>query len=421
MVLPLLFSFLAPQLLGGTALGATLGTAGTAALGAGLGGFAETGDIEKGLMTGLGAFAGGQLLGPLMGKGGGALAEPLPGQVTVGQGANAMTALAPGNPGIVGLPTSELLPPSATGMAGVSPAAMNAAAGTPGTLAPTPAQAPAGGGMFGNLKGALGDAMAFAKTPVGMGSGLGALAGQAVGDAMFGGGDDDGDKKKSPAKTEAKAIPRMKTTPGSDYRPGKSGEFDYGVSTPQSAEDILKYSRTGVMPYAGGGMLSRFANPNVPGLGPVRLADGGIVELAGGAQDAPNEREVISAAVSAVKGRHPNPEIALGAFLAMYGEGALRALVDKVQSGEMDDTAERFANGENGAVRGPGDGSGTDDMVPARMDDGSGDVLLSDGEYVLRKDAVDSLEKMYGGGVLDAINDAGPDAARAAQQHMAAA
>jgi len=60
-------------------------------------------------------------------------------------------------------------------------------------------------------------------------------------------------------------------------------------------------------------------------------------------------------------------------------------------------------------------------MVPAKMDDGSGDVLLSDGEYVLRKDAVDSLEKKFGGGFLDSVNQAGSNAARAAQRHMAAA
>ena len=210
-------------------------------------------------------------------------------------------------------------------------------------------------------------------------------------------------------------LPGM-NPPGS-YVPGRDGEWNYGVSTPYSAQQIMDYTDRGVLPYAEGGMLKRMANPNLPIYGPVKLSRGGIVALAEGGdpgEQMPNEREVISAAVSAVKGQHPQPEVALGAFLAMFGEDALRQLVDRVQDGAMDDTAERFAAGENGRVEGPGDGSGTDDMVPAKMDDGSGDVLLSDGEFVLRKDAVDSIEKKYGPGFLDKVNKAGPKAAEAA-------
>ena len=56
-------------------------------------------------------------------------------------------------------------------------------------------------------------------------------------------------------------------------------------------------------------------------------------------------------------------------------------------------------------VRGPGDGSGVDDMVPASLE-GDNDVLLSDGEFVLRKKTTDALEKAFGGGFLDVINRA---------------
>jgi hypothetical protein len=171
-------------------------------------------------------------------------------------------------------------------------------------------------------------------------------------------------------------------------------------------------------------MLQRFARPDIPGIGPTRLASGGIVALAEGggmpAERPPNEREVVSAAVAAIKGNSPQPEIALGRFLALYGEEALRDLVDKVQSGTVDDTAERFRSGENGEVRGPGDGSGTDDKVPAVMEDGSGDVLLSDGEFVMRKDATDALEKKFGAGFLDEVNDAGAGAGDAAKRRAAA-
>jgi hypothetical protein len=90
-----------------------------------------------------------------------------------------------------------------------------------------------------------------------------------------------------------------------------------------------------------------------------------------------------------------------------------------VRSGEFDETRERFANGENGVVRGPGDGSGVDDKVPANID-GEQDVLLSDGEFVLRKDATDALEKMFGGGFLSAVNSAGEAAPKVLKQKVAA-
>jgi hypothetical protein len=166
-----------------------------------------------------------------------------------------------------------------------------------------------------------------------------------------------------------------------------------------------------------GGQVERM----VPGYGPVTMQAGGIAEVGAmapaGAE--PNEREVISAAVSAVKGQHPQPEIALGAFLAQYGEEALRDLVDRVQSGEFEDTQERFANGENGEVRGPGDGSGVDDMVPAVVD-GQSDVLLSDGEFVLRKDATDALNEEFGPEFTDRMNKAGASAPQAVKQMVSA-
>jgi hypothetical protein len=390
MVLPLLFSFLAPQLLGGTALGATLGTAGLSALGAGLGGFAETGDLEKGLLTGLGAFAGGQLLGPMLGG-----------------TSDAAVAAAQGTPVMASSPLPQLNP------------ALNSAAELAASNAGAAATPAAAGFSLPSMK----ELGAYAMSPTGMATGLGAMAGGAAADMLFK-DKDDKPKKSKYADMEMKPIPRMASMPGADYQPGRSGEFNYGISTPQSAEDLYKYNTTGVYPYANGGMLQRMARPNIPGMGPVRLAGGGIVALAEGGdpgQQMPNEREVISGAIAAVKGQHPQPEIALGAFLAQYGEAALRQLVDAVQSGEMGDTAERFAQGENGEVRGPGDDSGVDDMVPAKMDDGSGDVLLSDGEFVLRKDTTDSLERRFGGGFLDSVNKAGPKAAQVAQRRMAAA
>lgn len=170
------------------------------------------------------------------------------------------------------------------------------------------------------------------------------------------------------------AAPSMGTPP-TGYNPGFDPEFNY---------------RYGVQGYA----------------------EGGEVQPA-------NEKTEIVDAIAAIKGQHPQPEVALGKFLAKYGEEALRDLVDSVQSGEFDDTRERFAEGENGMVRGPGDGSGVDDKVPATID-GEQDVLLADGEFVLRKDATDALEKKFGGGFLSAVNSAGDKAPEVLKKKAAA-
>jgi hypothetical protein len=387
MVLPLLFGALAPSLFTG------MSPLIASAIGSGVGGLVQSGgDLEEGLLTGLGAFAGGALMGGLTG------------------GAGAAASAANGGTGAVGMN----LPAAASGAKGVASLPMNAKLASVGNPA-APMNVPAGGG----IKGMMGGAMDFMKSPTGMGASVGAMAGPMLAGSLGFGGDDEDSKSKSKSKygaKEPKPIPRIPTMPGAGYSAGRDGEFDYGISTPYSAEQI--------MGYANGGMLQRMARPNIPGVGPVRLAGGGIVALAEGGdpgKQMPNEKEVISEAVMAVKGQHPQPEIALGAFLAMFGEEALRQLVDSVKGGEIDDTVERFAEGENGEVKGPGDGSGTDDMVPAKMDDGSGDVLLSDGEFVMRKDAVDAIEKKFGGGTLDSVNKAGPKAAEVAKRRMSAA
>ena len=149
------------------------------------------------------------------------------------------------------------------------------------------------------------------------------------------------------------------------------------------------------------------------------FAEGGELEqvpqegIASVPQEGGNEKTNIVDAVMAVKGEMSKEEasVALGKFLATYGEEALKNLVGAVQSGELDDTIERFANGEAGEVNGPGDGSGVDDKVPASLE-GKEDVLLADGEFVLRKKTADALEKKYGGGFLDTINEAENDAPR---------
>jgi hypothetical protein len=273
--------------------------------------------------------------------------------------------------------------------AGMAPGAASGAGGTVKSLLPqlqAQQAAPKGiAGLFG--QGAMGQGvrsgMDFMGSAQGIGSQLGAALATPAPTVKL------PEDTPTEAGKEMKPIPRTPMAPPLGYRPGVDPEFNYGIGRPPSYGDILAYRDTGVLPYAEGGDVKK-----------------------------PNEKTEIVDAIAAIKGRHPQPEMALGKFLAKYGEDALRDLVDSVQSGEFDDTRERFANGENGMVRGPGDGSGVDDKVPATID-GEQDVLLADGEFVLRKDATDALEKKFGGGFLSAVNGAGKDAPKVLKERAA--
>jgi hypothetical protein len=198
----------------------------------------------------------------------------------------------------------------------------------------------------------------------------------------------------TPTMSESAAVGSFEAVPNPDYDPNDPMSQRF-LSNPTYAQ-LLAYRDRGVTGMAEGGELN-------------------VAPPAGG-----NEKTMISDAVSAVKGEMSEEQsaVVLGQFLANYGEEALRDLVDKVQSGEFDDTVARFANGEAGEVRGPGDGSGVDDKVPASLE-GQQDVLLADGEFVLRKKTADALEKKYGGGFLDAVNKAETAAPKTMQQYMA--
>jgi len=332
MALPLLLSFLGS----GLAKAGVLGAAGSflanplimGAIGSGLGTAIETGDIKKGIGAGLGSFAGGKLLGGMMG-----------------------------------------------GAAGGAPATSTGAVSGPMQQSLRPMMRPEGLGQTaaaGGLRDIARAGMQFGSSAQGIGSMLGgALGAGAMGMPKT-------QKDEGPDISLIKPMQRTVRTPGADYVPGTSGEFDYGVSTPYTTDYMNQYAPRRM---ADGGMVQRM----VPQMGPVYMQAGGIAEIgAEPAAEKPNEREVISAAVAAIQGQHPQPELALGAFLAEYGEEALRDLVDRVQSGEMADTASE----SEGKLAGPGDGM--NDMIPASIQ-GQQDVLLSDGEYIVPADVVSGL------------------------------
>lgn len=394
MVLPLILG------LAGSALGATgalsglgLGALGAGAIGAGLGSYAETGDLEKGILTGLGSFAGGALLGPIIGG--------------AGSGAAGAAGGAAGTAGGTAAGSAATNAATTAANTAAANAATNAAANTAansGTLLGQRAQdvitanvakvaGPQGG--IGSLlgKGAIGDtgraALAFAKTP----TGIGQMIGQTVAPLAFAAPKaptTPGEKKDKFDNSEAFPLERNLSMPPEGYRPGFDPEWNYGISTPQSATAIRRF---GTRTFASGGGIGDMNDATVSG--------GGIAEIM--AQQGENEKTIVADAIKAIKGQVEDPRVPLAKFLAAYGEQALRDLVETVESGEMGGDAKEEGQG---MVRGPGDGM--DDRVPARIEDTGEDVLLADSEYVVPADVVSHLgngSSSAGAKVLDGMLD----------------
>lgn len=380
MVLPLLLSLGLPALAGstaiaGTAFGTFLGgfsAPALAGLGAGLGSFIQTGDLGDGIKTGLTSFLGGKILGGLTGT-----ASPT--ALNAGQAGNA-AATGAVKPGLLNSMLGPSAPISEAMGTATAPKFLN-------TLAPN---APAG----------ITSAFTAASLPGVMPA---AFIGNTMSDVFA--MDNEAKKRAAAAAAEREAnkppMPRpMQMTQNPTPFSGGGGEglyFNYSrPPAPQGYEPKYPYY------YADGGIMS--------------LREGGETEADQMmAQSGMNERDVIVGAVEAIKGMSEQPEIVLALFVQKYGEEALRDLVGRVQSGELDDTVARFEEGDKGIVRGPGDGSGVDDMVPATLE-GEQDVLLSDGEFVLRKNTTDALEKAYGGGFLDIVNRAEENAPKKLEQ-----
>ena len=376
MVLPLLFSLGLPALAGTGALGATmagLSVPALAGMGAGLGSFVQTGDLGKGIQTGMASFLGGKVLGGLSGS-------TSPQALNAGAGAQATQAATPGFLQ-AGTPVSTV--------ASATPAANSLATKFLGSEA---AGTKLGFGDMGATKGG-----AFTAAQQGF---IPGMIGQTMTDAQLMQQEyENRAAKKDDDSTVPMPNPMRRTYNPNPYA-GGGGEGTY-----------FQYARP---PRADGSQVNA----------PYYYADGGIMSLQEGgeveadqmmAQNGMNEKDVIVSAIEAIKGMSEQPEIVLALFVQKYGEDALRDLVGRVQSGELDDTVDRFESGDKGMVRGPGDGSGVDDMVPATLE-GEQDVLLSDGEFVLREKTTDALEKAYGGGFLDMVNRAEEDAPKKLQQ-----
>jgi len=363
MVLPFLLSMGLPALASSGMLTGTLGTflGGMSApmlsgLGAGLGSLIQTGDLGEGLKTGLAAGLGAKVLGSM--GGGGA------GESTFVDKMATSTPITQNIPGTIdGSKFLQGLPTNVESLGGLN--LQNAAAGAmqPGLLS-------------------------------------GAYMGQVYSDASQ--MQDQMKNKKRDENPPPMPNPMIRTY-NPDAEADGTGEANYfSYQRPPRPED---YEPKYPYYYADGGLM-----------GLRYMQEGGEAEIDEMMEsNGMNEKDVIVEAIEAIKGMSEQPEIALAMFVQKYGEDALRDLVGRVQSGELDDTVARFEEGEKGMVRGPGDGSGVDDMVPATLE-GEQDVLLSDGEFVLRKKTTDALEKAYGGGFLDIVNRAEEEAPKKLQQ-----
>jgi hypothetical protein len=359
MALPFILSLLGSGLAGAGALGTGILASPliAGAVGAGLGKTFETGDLGEGIKTGLTAGLLGGIGGALVG-GGAAAAAPAAGGAVA--------------PAVAGAAPAGVLGSGATSFRqalGAMPAGTSAVAAVPD--------------------------LAF-RDLVRQGLNQGVLTGAGLGTALPG--------LMEASQPKPMEVPESEYIPEADpfyrellrypegYRPGIDPEFAY-----------FSPSNYGARRMAGGGTV-KFNSPALGG--PVYMFAGGIADAMPGVEmvnpimigedDEPemNDKDIVKAAVSAIRGEIPEEEaaIVLGMFLQSFGEEALRRLVSDVRTGKVD--------GERGDIEGmiEGPGDGMDDLVPAEMDDGSQDVLLSDGEFIVPADVVSGL----GNGSTDA-------------------
>lgn len=360
MVLPIILSLLGSGAAGAGMLGG-LSPLIAGAVGSGLGTALQTGNLEEGLKSGLLSGITGGLAGSLTGG----VAGEAPG--LLGQGvspaatAAGMTQQVGANP-LFGMSGADLVAPAA----GSAPTAT----GISGILQKIPSGLTAPTTM-------ATDATMGELARTGLNQGI--LSGAGIG-TMFPMLQDlfkhQGFEEEPTKEYTTRYDPRQRSqyVPPVGYRPGVDPEFRY-FSPKMAVGGAVQFNPTG--------------------RAPLTMQGGGLADIAAasGGQSAPpmNEKAIVQNTIAAVQGKIPEEEAApiLAMFVQTYGEDALRKLVDDVQSG-------RAPQGGEGPVRGPGDGM--DDMIPARMDDGSSDVLLSDGEFVIPADVVSGL----GNGSTDA-------------------
>tara|TARA_R100000234_G_scaffold118011_1_gene97558 strand:+ start:1062 stop:2297 length:1236 start_codon:yes stop_codon:yes gene_type:complete len=374
MALPLILGLLGSTLGAGT----TLGAIGAGALGSGLGRFAETGDFEEGVKTGLASFVGGQALGTLGKAFGG-----------------------------TGIPAGETTRKIADfGMGGVNPQSFGQ-----------------------NFMSTLKDPISFGQAAIAQGT-VPPPPVPEMEDVEF-----DNRERMAPDRIMRRPPPgyRPGFDPEFDYRvapnygtrvmsaggelqnPDKADLDDDGQISSYERKRGLAIEKSmaeqganmgglvGLLGFSGGGELKPIPEdnkglPNLPK--DVRnkmgfMQEGGMAEMP---DDMDGETIMINA-IMALQGMSSDPEQDLMEFISAFGMDALQDLQRRVAMGEM-------GGGERGVgrlVEGMGDGmsDSVDAEIVNDMSDpsGSGQPLkVADGEYVIAADAVADI----GNGSTDA-------------------
>ena len=376
MVLPLLFG-LAGSALGGAGLAGGLGALTAGAIGSGLGRFAETGDLGKGIETGLTSFLGGKALGAV-GKG-----LNIEGLTKAGDiGSNIAKEAAFSDPSRIQAGLEALKNPAVLGQATIGQATV-----------PPPELPPVAPVDFENRQAGVPDRITR-RPPKGYRPGFDAEFDYGVSPNYGVGLMNPNDPRYMAMGGLVGLLSNKQFTDflGEMGRSGKGFGVLGALDTPQ-AQAEYNQMMTGEyspqpQPMSGGGELKEIPEDSkglkalakekpsvVENMGFKAMQEGGAVE---GDMEA---NMVIDEAVKAIQGVSDTPEVALGAFVAKYGEEALEDLIERVTKGEMDEREDNMIEGE---------GDGMDDKVPATLE-GEQDVMLSDGEFVVPADVVSGI------------------------------
>jgi len=396
------------------AAGAGLGAAGTAAglsaLPAAATGLAAI-PGAAGTAAGMGAGAAGTAAGMAtpaladmaLGSGIGSLSAPAAaGTTAIGEGLNigVNAALNPGaalaaggvNPSLSSMAMSPTVG-AATPMTGAAPitGAIDAAA-NPGAALAAGGVEPSAAAIAGGAP--LTDAAAAAAPAAEAGGGLGSyltpnnlmLAGGAASlltQGMGGGGEEEEEGDGSYKEYKPWSKKYRDTGPGYSTKRGEHRYFAEGggvFGQGGGGESQSPFQGATIEQIFGGSGPGAAFGGSVP-LNPIqqeimrlqkegKFAEGGPV---GG-----NERDVVGAAVEAIKGQSQDPKGAIAAFIAQFGATAFERLMAEVK-GQGNEPRE---------IVGPGDG--TSDDIPAQID-GKEPAALSSGEFVVPADVVSGL------------------------------
>tara|TARA_R100001594_G_scaffold133783_1_gene174632 strand:- start:935 stop:2548 length:1614 start_codon:yes stop_codon:yes gene_type:complete len=231
-----------------------------------------------------------------------------------------------------------------------------------------------------------------------MGQVVSGIGGAILEEAAFPEAYDFPEKEKSAPTPERFGV-RDRFQPDADYRGGVDPEFRYFSPTRFIADG-------GAVRMQMGGLAAleemQGMDPTASGLGAMAGVmegadpDSSMMQIQEMMMEAPSpdgqmQDIVVVEAVSAIRGEHANPELAIQAFVEQYGQDALNVLVEQVNQEMM---LEQMGQNQDMLVEGDGMidgiGKGRDDMVQATLE-GEKDVLLSDGEFVLPADVVSGI------------------------------